>query len=97
MRPGKEPQGALKNVHVDQAACKASIKEKPGTMRDEPGIVEENCRPATKLAAVTMRDRNRLHRQGQVNRRLKNSPDANAAVTGKAAPLHKTPPPGLGH
>lgn len=97
MRPGKEPHGALQNVHVDQAARKAIIKEKAGAMPDEAVIVEENCRPDKKLAAVTMQDEKRLHTRGQVNRWLKNSPDAKMAVTGKAAPLQTTPPPGLGY
>jgi hypothetical protein len=94
MRPGKEPHGALQNVHVDQAARKAIIKEKAGAMPDEAVIVEESCRPDKKLAAVTVRDEKKLHSRVQVNRWLKNSPDAKPTVTGKAAPLQTTPPPG---
>ncbi len=65
MRPGKEPHGALQNVHVDQAARKAIIKEKAGAMPDEAVIVEENCRPGKKLAAVTMQDERWLRCQSR--------------------------------
>jgi hypothetical protein len=57
MRPGKEPHGAPQHVHVDKAARKAIIKEKAGAMPDEADIVEENCRPEKKLAAVRMQDK----------------------------------------
>ncbi len=59
MRPGKEPHGAPENVRKDQAARKAIIKEKAGTRPDEAVIVEENCRPDKKLAAVTMQGETR--------------------------------------
>jgi hypothetical protein len=75
MRPGKEPQGALQKVHVNPAARKAIIKEKAGTTPDGADIVEENCRPAKKLAAVPMQDKKRVPTR-RPERRLKNSPDA---------------------
>jgi hypothetical protein len=96
MRPGKEPHGAPQNVHVDQAARKAIIKEKAGATPDEAVIREENCRPGKKLAAVPMQDEKRASSRGQVKRWLKNRPDPKMAAPGTAAPLH-TPPPGRGH
>jgi len=96
MRPGKEPHGAPQNVHVDQAARKAIIKEKAGATPDGAVIREENCRPGKKPAAVPMQGEKRLQPGGQGNRRLTNGPDANRVVTGKAEPLH-TPPPGREH
>lgn len=75
MRPGKEPQGALQKVHVNQAARKAIIKEKAGTRPDGADIVGENCRPAKKLAAVPMQDRKKVPTR-RPDRRLKSSPDA---------------------
>ena len=65
MRQDKEPHGALKNVYVDQAAFRAIIKEKAGATPDEAVIVEENCRPGKKLAAVTMQDDKWLQRQSR--------------------------------
>lgn len=75
MRPGKEPHGALQNVHVDQAARKAIIKEKAGATPDEAASVEENCRPDKKLAAVTRQDEKKVTTR-RPDRRLENSPDA---------------------
>ena len=95
MRPGKEPHGAPGTVRKDQAARKASIKEKAGAMPDKADIVEENCRPDKKLAAVTMQDDARLH-QRPGNRRLNISPDTKRC-RGHAAPLQTTPPPGRGY
>ena len=75
MRPGKEPQGAVRKDHFDQAARKAIIKEKAGTTPDKADIVEENCRPAKKLAAVPMQNKIQVPTR-RPNRRLKSSPDA---------------------
>lgn len=96
MRPGKEPHGAPEKVRKDQAARKAIIKEKAGTMPDKAVIVEENCRPGKKLAAVTMQDDTRLHqRPGQ--QAAQQQPGHTYSCRGQAAPLHKTPPPGRGY
>ena len=71
MRPGKEPHGALQNVHVDQAARKAILKEKAGPGEDDAASVEHTCRPAKQLAAGTRQDKKGNGHPGQVKRRLK--------------------------